>query len=124
MPNFRQRKWLLAAIAIAIVLLLTLVAAPSGDKNNNGTTYGRDPAGYGAWYEYMVDKEIPIKRWRKPFAEFVKDDTEDTVYLQVVTGINYQLSSPDLSKAEKDWLKKRQYLNRFGGKSASYHSTF
>lgn len=110
MPNFRQRKWLLAAIAIAIVLLLTLVAAPSGDKNNDGSTYGRDPAGYGAWYEYMVDKERAIERWRKPFAEFIQDDRENTVYLRVVTGINYQLSSPNLSEAERDWIKKGNTL--------------
>ena len=110
MPNFRQRKWLLGAIAIAIIILLTLVAAPGGEKNNNGSTYGHAPSGYGAWYEYMSQKQTPIKRWRQPFSQLIKDNSQDVTFIRIATGINYQLSSPRISKVERQWLNQGNTL--------------
>ena len=113
MPNFRQRKWLLIAIAIAIIIVLSLLAAPSGNRNNSGSTYGHDPSGYGAWYEYMTKKKVSIQRWQKPFSQLVKDDrhnSADITYIRVATGINYQLNSPRLSKTERSWLEKGNTL--------------
>ena len=110
MPNFRQRKWLLGAIAIAIIVILTLVSAPGGNKNNNGSTYGHSPSGYGAWYEYMSQKDVAIQRWRKPFSQLTKNQTQDITLMRVVTGANYQFSSSRLAKVERDWVSRGNTL--------------
>ena len=111
MPS--QRKWLLIGIAIAVVVVLTLIAAPnsSGRKNDSGSTYGRNPDGYGAWYEYMSQKEVPIERWRKPFSRLIEDDVRGVTYVRVRSKANFRLrSSSDLTSSEREWVSKGNTL--------------
>jgi Domain of unknown function (DUF4350) len=112
MPNFRQRKWLWITIAIAVLIALTLVAAPNsgGRKNDSGSTYGRSPDGYGAWYEYMTKQEIPIERWRKPFSQLIEDDIQDATYLKILSKSDYLLVLTDLSPAESRWVSQGNTL--------------
>ncbi|PSB10983.1 DUF4350 domain-containing protein [Pleurocapsa sp. CCALA 161] len=112
MPNFRQRKWLWIGIAIAVIIILTLVAAPnsSGRKNDSGSTYGRGPDGYGAWYEYMTKKEIPIERWRKPFAQLIEENVQDATYLKILSKSDYLLGFIDVSSMELDWISQGNTL--------------
>ena len=111
MPNFRQRKWLFVAIAIAVIILLTLVAAPnsSGHKNDSGSTYGRNPDGYGAWYEYMSQKDVPIARWRKPFSKLIEDDIQGITYLQIRSKVDF-LTSIDDSSLRREWIAQGNTL--------------
>ena len=106
MPNFRQRKWLLIGIAIAVIVILTLVAAPnsSGRKNDSGSTYGRNADGYGAWYEYMSQREITIKRWRKPFYQLIQDDIQDVTYVQILSKADFLAGTIGRSESTKDWV--------------------
>ena len=106
MPNFRQRKWLWIGIAIAVIVILTLVAAPnsSGRKNDSGSTYGRNADGYGAWYEYMSQREITIKRWRKPLAQFIQDDIQDVTYVQILSKADFLAGINGISEWKKDWV--------------------
>lgn len=112
MPNFRQRKWLLIGIAIAIVALLTLIAAPnsSGRKNDSGSTYGRNADGYGAWYEYMSQREIPIKRWRKPASQLIKDNIQDVTLIQILSKADFLAGFGEISELEKDWVNQGNTL--------------
>lgn len=115
MPNFRQRKWLLIGIAIAVIVILTLVAAPNsgGRKNDSGSTYGRNPDGYGAWHEYMSKKEVPIERWRKPFSRLIKDNIQGVTYVQIRSKADFQLSkvsNPSLSSPVKQWVSQGNTL--------------
>ncbi|MEM7760079.1 MAG: DUF4350 domain-containing protein [Cyanobacteria bacterium P01_A01_bin.40] len=112
MPNFRQRKWLLIAIAIAVVLILTLIAAPNsgGRKNDSGSTYGRNPDGYGAWYEYMSQRDIPIERWRKPFAELIEEDIQGVTYLKILSKTDFLLGARSLSQSESNWVRQGNTL--------------
>jgi hypothetical protein len=115
MPNFRQRQWLLIAIAIVVIILLTLIAAPNsgGKRNDIGSTYGRNPYGYGAWYEYMSEGKIPIKRWEKPFSELIADDLQDVTYIQIRNQTDFQLSrlTPHyLAAPEKEWVSQGNTL--------------
>lgn len=112
MPNFRQRKWFLIGIAIAIVIVLTLVAAPNsgGRRNSSGSTYGKDADGYGAWYEYMSQREIPIQRWRKPFSQLVKDDRSGTTYVQILSKADFIASAIDLSPTKSNWVARGNTL--------------
>ena len=112
MPNFRQRKWLFVAIAIAVIILLTLVAAPnsSGRKNDSGSTYGRNPDGYGAWYEYMMSqRDVPIARWRKPFSKLIEDDIQGITYLQIRSKADF-LTSIDVSSLPREWIAQGNTL--------------
>lgn len=113
MPNFRQRKWLWMGIAIAVIIVLTLVAAPNsgGRKNDSGSTYGKSPDGYGAWYEYMSKQAIPLKRWRKPFAQFIEENLQDVTYLKILSKSDYLLGlESTLSSDESDWVSKGNTL--------------
>ncbi|TVQ21966.1 MAG: DUF4350 domain-containing protein [Leptolyngbya sp. DLM2.Bin15] len=61
----RKRPWILGALAIAALLLLTLGLAPGG-SNLQGSTYNRTPFGYGAWYAQMrQDCSLDIRRWQR-----------------------------------------------------------
>ncbi len=75
-----KRRWLwLVAIAFGVILLLTLVAAPSNGKLNSGSTYSRSPDGYGAWYKFIQKQGIPIKRWQKPFQDLPGVESDDSL---------------------------------------------
>jgi hypothetical protein len=71
-----QRKqlsiWI--GIAIAVIIIVTLVAAPRSNKLLSGSTYGRNPDGYGAWYAFMAERQTPVKRWQKPFTDFTENE--------------------------------------------------
>ncbi|AFY65170.1 DUF4350 domain-containing protein [Geitlerinema sp. PCC 7407] len=66
------KRWLIL-VAIALVLLTTF-AAPSGGPETVGSTYGRTPAGYGAWYAFMESRGAKIDRWRRPESELYEAD--------------------------------------------------
>lgn len=126
MPNFRQRKWLWIAIAIAVIVILTLVAAPNSKgakKNDSGSTYGRNPDGYGAWYKYMSKKEIPIKRWQKPFSEFREKDIQGVTYIQINSQANFFLSN-FLSESEENWVSQGNTLVLMGKKESATPAPF
>lgn len=110
----RQRKWLLIGIAIAVIVVLTLIAAPNsgGRKNDSGSTYGRNPDGYGAWYEYMSQKEVQIKRWRKPFSRLIEDGVRGVTYVRVRSKADFQFSrgSSGLSASEEAWVSQGNTL--------------
>jgi len=57
-------RWTLT-ISIGVIILLTVLAAPS-NPYRSGSTYGRSPDGYGAWYQFMADRGTPVQRWQKP----------------------------------------------------------
>ncbi|WP_315787026.1 DUF4350 domain-containing protein [Fischerella sp. JS2] len=90
----------LGAIAIAVLILLTIIAAPSNSKINSGSTYGLAPDGYGAWYAFMQDRGTTIKRWQKPFEQLKKEKRPVTL-LQIYS----QLNHPVLLSQEKEWVE-------------------
>ena len=112
MLKSRQSKWIFGIIAIAALVILSLVAAPSGEKNNNGSSYGHGPEGYGAWYEYMEKRELPIKRCQspKPFAECLPDNGQAYTYLKILTGVELNRRSSRLSKTERARVSKGNTL--------------
>lgn len=67
-PPGRQ-GWLLGGAAIALLILLILVVAPSQNPLRAGSTYSRAPDGYGAWYAAMQAQGIPVQRWQQPFSQ-------------------------------------------------------
>ncbi|MBW4579739.1 MAG: DUF4350 domain-containing protein [Tildeniella nuda ZEHNDER 1965/U140] len=65
MPLSKRQIWLLA-IALATLIIISLFAAPGGKRLQSGSTYGRSPDGYGAWYALMESRGVTIHRWQKP----------------------------------------------------------
>ncbi|NEO70518.1 DUF4350 domain-containing protein, partial [Moorena sp. SIO3H5] len=82
----RRRLGVISAIAIVVLMIITLVAAPANNKINSGSTYSRAPYGYGAWYAYMAKRGTPVQRWQKPFEDLANQtDAQGSVTLLRVT---------------------------------------
>ena len=103
-----RRFWLLGAIGITAIIILTLVFAPANNKLNSGSTYNRAPDGYGAWYAFMSKRGTKVERWQKPVADFAKnpDAKTSSTLLRV-----YSSSIPEaVSAPEKNWVKQGNTL--------------
>ena len=84
-------------------MLLTLVAAPNNNKLLAGSTFGKSPNGYGAWYEYMIDQGVRIERWQKPFSELKSQ--EDQISFIKILPPQIKLFHR-LSELENKWIKQ------------------
>jgi Domain of unknown function (DUF4350) len=109
MKNWRKFLWqywqvLLAVVAIIVLLIVT--SAPNGSSQLSGSTYSKEPHGYGAWYQMMVDRSTPLERWRQNNQELMRQHPRDTTLLQV----NVATQDLQLSTAEKDWIKQGNTL--------------
>ncbi len=101
----RKKIGIFCAITLIAVIILTILLAPvSGQKA--GSTYGRTPSGYGAWYEYMQERGTNIERWQKPFKDL--PENSKLTLLRI-----YPAISPEtvlLTKVEQHWLEKGNKL--------------
>ncbi|MEH1912235.1 MAG: DUF4350 domain-containing protein [Nostoc sp.] len=104
MKRSNRLAWI-GAIALAAIVLLSLFAAPNNTKINTGSTYNRAPDGYGAWYAFMQQQGIPIKRWQKPFSEIQPENSPITI-LQVG---GYPRETI-LDSQEREWIEKGNTL--------------
>jgi hypothetical protein len=102
MKRSNRRLWL-GAIALAVLVVLSLFAAPNSNKISTGSTYNRAPDGYGAWYAYMQERGTNIQRWQKPFDNLPKTPT---TFLR----INSYLSEPFILPEEKKWVENGNKL--------------
>src|SRR4028119_885709 len=108
----KRRLWLFGAIALGAIILITLLAAPANNKLNSGSTYGRAPDGYGAWYAFMSERGTPIQRWQKPFEDLA--DSEDINPPITLLRVYSTLTAQELSEKERDWIKSGNTLVLLG----------
>jgi hypothetical protein len=67
MMQLTRRQTIVLAIALAVLVALTLFLAPSGGNlQQQGSTYSRSPDGYGAWFDFMDQRRTPVQRWNQP----------------------------------------------------------
>lgn len=105
----QRRLWLFGAIALGAIILITLLAAPANNKLNSGSTYGRAPDGYGAWYAFMSERGTPVQRWRKPFEALANNKTAKPPITLV--RVYSKLTRQDvLFGKEHDWVKSGNTL--------------
>ncbi|MEH1926756.1 DUF4350 domain-containing protein [Nostoc sp.] len=104
MKRSNRLAWM-GAIALAAIVLLSLLAAPNNTKLNTGSTYNRASDGYGAWYAFMQQQGISIKRWQKPFSEIQPENSPITI-LQVG---GYPRETI-LNSQEREWVEKGNTL--------------
>lgn len=100
-----KRVWWLGAIAIAAMILITIIAAPGNSKKGSGSTYNRAAQGYGAWYAFMQQQGTPASRWQKPFS-----DLEKLKNPIVLLRINSSLDRFGLDQQERKWIEKGNTL--------------
>ena len=68
----KNRLWLLGAIAITAIMIVTLLFAPANNKVNSGSTYNRAPDGYGSWYAFMSKRGAEVQRWQNLLKTLLK----------------------------------------------------
>ncbi|MBD2387720.1 DUF4350 domain-containing protein [Cylindrospermum sp. FACHB-282] len=103
MKRSNRLVWL-GAIALAVIILLSLIAAPSS-KNLSGSTYNRAPDGYSAWYAFMQQQGTSIQRWQKPLSELHHQKGPATLLR-----VNGNLNPPVLDGEEQEWVEKGNTL--------------
>lgn len=103
-----RRLWLLGAIAITAIIIITLVFAPANNKLNSGSTYNIAPDGYGAWYAFMSKRGTEIQRWQKPVEDFAKNPDAKTS--STLLRIYSSSISEVVSDTEKNWVKQGNTL--------------
>lgn len=84
MKRSPRRNWIVGAIVVGTLVFLTLAMAP-GAKNSAGSTFGRGPDGYGAWYAFMEKRGTPLERWKRPLKELLSQSQHATL-LQIYDG--------------------------------------
>ncbi len=104
MKRSNRLAWI-GAIAIAAVILLSLLAAPNNSKINVGSTYNRAPNGYGAWYAFMQEQGIAIERWQKPFSEIPSGNSPVTFLV-----VSSYPRDTTLDSQEREWVEKGNTL--------------
>jgi len=108
----KNRWWLLGAIAITAIIIVTLLFAPANNKVNSGSTYNRAPDGYGAWYAFMSKRGTEVQRWQKPFEDFAKN--QDAKPPITLLRIYSKLIPEVVSDTEKKWVEQGNTLVNLG----------
>jgi hypothetical protein len=116
-----RRLWVLGAM-VAALILITLFAAPNNGSLNSGSTYGRAPHDYGAWYAFMEKRQASVERWRKPFEDLA--DQEDSERPMTLLRVNSSLTEKEISDAERDWVQKGNTLIVLGVRQPVTAATF
>lgn len=115
-----KKRWIgLGAIAIGVIVLLTIFMAPSANKLSSGSTYSISPDGYGAWYAFMEKRGTPVRRWQKPFDQFPISQHPMTLLR-----VNPQLGGGGLSFEEQKWVEKGNTLVILGVRSPITEASF
>lgn len=104
----KNRLWLLGAIAVTALIIITLLFAPANNKINSGSTYNRGPDGYGAWYAFMSKRGTKVERWQKPFEDFAKN--QEAKRPSTLLRIYSRLIPEVISDTEENWVKQGNTL--------------
>lgn len=126
MANRQRKSWIWGGIALTVIILLTIFAAPSSNKIMAGSTYSKEPNGYGAWYQYMLKRDFAIERWQKPFKEIIENTEKDfadkpITYLQIHSST---ISLNSLPSSYNQWIKKGNQLIVLGVEGKATEASF
>ncbi len=108
-----RRYWIIGILAALLLGFFLLVGAPASNRIDTGSTWGKAPDGYGAWYAYMEAQGAPIKRWQRPISELVEQAEDNQAPATVIRVIPPAIASggPSAWQAElADWLERGDRL--------------
>ncbi|WP_026100319.1 DUF4350 domain-containing protein [Fortiea contorta] len=117
--NKSKRLTWLGAIALGVIILLSLITAPNSSKINSGSTYSRAADGYGAWYAFMQQQGTSIQRWQKPSND-LKAETNPVTLLRIYS----DLMPSRLDLDEEKWIKQGNTLVILGVREAVTSAEF
>ncbi|MEB3340402.1 DUF4350 domain-containing protein [Okeania sp.] len=103
-----NKLWLLGAIAIISIIIISIFLAPTNNQLNSGSSYSRAPGGYGAWYNFMLQKNVEIKRWEKSFTDLINN--QDINYPVTLLRVNNKLKNSVISAEIDKWVKQGNIL--------------
>lgn len=99
---FTNKKWQLGAIVLlGLILLFTIFTSPQQQRLNDGSTFSRQPSGYGAWYASMQAQGAEIQRWQKPIESLTSNQRTGITLLQVYPR---SIANFSLDPKERAWL--------------------
>ncbi len=101
---FTSKKWQLGAIVLLVLgllLLSTILTSPQQQRLNDGSTFSRQPSGYGAWYAFMQAQGAEIQRWQKPIEALTVNPQTEITLLQVYPR---SMANFTLDPKERAWL--------------------
>jgi Domain of unknown function (DUF4350) len=104
--RFLQRYWQMILTAVAILVLIIVINAPSGSGRLKGSSYSMEPQGYGAWYQMVVDQGILVERWHKPADDLFDKYPGGTTLLQV----NSEKHQFELTTSDRTWIESGNTL--------------
>jgi Domain of unknown function (DUF4350) len=107
-----KQYWQLGLVAIAAIVLLTIVSAMSGDPRQVGSSYSSAPNGYHAWYQMIVDRGIKINRWQKSFAQLA--NYPDYRYRTTLLQVQPQLERFLITNQQQEWIEQGNTLVLLG----------
>jgi hypothetical protein len=100
----RQRRWWLGGLVVLLCGVALLGIVP-GNPERQGSTYGRTPDGYGAWYTALRQDCVDIRRWQRPVRDLpgYSDSGTETVSPIVLLHVN---GMPSSRSAPIPWLRQ------------------
>lgn len=103
-----KKKWWLGIITFIILSLLSiLISTPSQQYLQDGSTYSRQPGGYGAWYAAMEQQGAKIQRWQKPVVNLIENSPGPQQARITLLQIHPQLTQiPVLEDSDRAWLDR------------------
>ena len=101
-----NRRYLIIAV-LGLALLIVLAVAPTYNIIQSGSTWSKEPDGYGAWFEYMEQRGAPIERWQRPIGELLKEakKRENSDAPATIVRI-FPPSVPPHNIELSDWIKR------------------
>ena len=126
-----RRTLIVGLLALALLLGLLMVSAPTTGRLDSGSTWHRGPAGYSAWYESLEQQGIAVQRWQRPVEALIQqleELEEATVTLvqnpavapetlvAVLPGFIDQSALPALLPWMPDWIEAGHRLVVLGVK--------
>jgi hypothetical protein len=125
MADFKKllkQYWQLGLLAIAAIVLVTVISAMGGDSRLAGSSYNNAPNGYSHWYQMMIDRGVKIKRWQKSFPKL----TQMPEYDRAITllQIQPQLAELEITNQQQEWVSKGNSLVILGVNAPARETTF
>ncbi len=117
----KSRIWFIGIVIALVIVLLTIFIAPNKSTNSSGSTYSRDPAGYGAWYAFMKQKGANIERWQK--SEQTLFNTQSNTPTTLLR-INSQLQPEPYLQEVLPWIHEGNNLIILGVRQPATRANF
>lgn len=100
----KKKLWLGAIALIFLSLLFILITSPNQQRLQDGSTYSRQPSGYGAWYAMMEQQGAKIQRWQKPVADLISNSPNSPQTSITLLQIYPRTGEIVLEQSKREWL--------------------